>query len=71
MNILLPVISYKKPNLWVEVGAVKEIDEDGSRIGGKDLLAIMIAQFAIIIPIILLFGLAIGVVIWVIMRFWS
>jgi hypothetical protein len=55
----------------VEVGAVKEIDEDGSRIGGKDLLAIMIAQFAIIMPIILLFGLAISMVIWVIMRFWS
>jgi hypothetical protein len=55
----------------VEVGAVKEINEGGSRIGAKDLLAIMIAQFAIIMPIVLLFGLAIGVVIWGIMRFWS
>lgn len=49
---------------------MKEIDED-NRISGKDLLAIMIAQFTILMPIILVFGISIGVVIWVIMRFWN
>lgn len=50
---------------------MKEVDENSGRIGGKDLLAIMIAQFAIIMPIVVAFGLAMGVFIWVLMRCWS
>ncbi|WP_371367677.1 hypothetical protein [Sporomusa rhizae] len=54
-----------------EVEAVQDSDEGGTRIGGKDLVAVMIAQVMIVLPVILLFGFGIGVVIWGILSFWS
>lgn len=49
---------------------MKDIDEAGTRIEGKDLLAVMIAQAMIVLPVLLLIGFSIGVVIWIMMRFW-
>jgi hypothetical protein len=46
-------------------------DQQQSRIGVKDLIAIMIAQLMILLPIVVIFMAIIALVLWLIMRAWA
>lgn len=48
-----------------------KIDPYGDRVGKKDLLAIMLAQSLVLVPVILVLGISLGAVLWVMMRFWN
>lgn len=48
----------------------KNIDEEKHKISKKDILAILIAQIEILAPIVIIFSISIGFIMFILMKFW-